>query len=378
MLPETFAKYSETENANSRNELHDASDLETELNIIGNPEFDQMPIWSTLTDKLEYPDHIEKTSYLLSRSNKQNKEIKTKYNEKLNFMRSILYYFLEEKEQSCKVTETQIDPKTQNKLNSTNIPNLWKSEAYKQFSDMTGESCLSYDPWIDISTTYLYSTKEAQVWKDNDEKTFLTGVIPLMGSLRTVGKLMNGAPCRMLFDSGAALAMISTAFYKWSKILHSYPKYSIPKINIKIADDLIMTLTEAVKIVVNVRGHDFEIIAYLLDLGGSLDLMFGVKSVTEVKGKVDFSNQEFTFTQISIPIKPTKEIWVPPKRSLNYIAKLDKCPKGFEGGKIMLKMITDRSDLLPKCFRPHAKMENLGFYLPVIVTGNSSFLKMRT
>ena len=59
---------------------------------------------------------------------------------------------------------------------------------------MTGESCLSYDPQIDISTTYLYSTKEAKVWKDNNETNFPTGVIPVMGSLRTVGKLMNGAP----------------------------------------------------------------------------------------------------------------------------------------------------------------------------------------
>ena len=31
-----------------------------------------------------------------------------------------------------------------------------------------------------------------------------------------------------------------------------------------------------------------EINAYLLDLGQSLDLIFGVKSATEVEGKVDF------------------------------------------------------------------------------------------
>ena len=54
-----------------------------------------------------------------------------------------------------------------------------------------------------------------------------------------------------------------------------------------------MTLTEAIKIVVDLRGH--EIIAYLLDLGQSLDLIFGAKSATEVEGKVDFVSQEFTF-----------------------------------------------------------------------------------
>ena len=30
------------------------------------------------------------------------------------------------------------------------------------------------------------------------------------------------------------------------------------------------------------------------------------------------------------------------------MAKLDKCPKDFESGKIMLKMVTDRSDHLPQ------------------------------
>ena len=49
-----------------------------------------------------------------------------------------------------------------------------------------------------------------------------------------------------------------------------------------------MTATQAIKIVVNLRGHVLEIIAYLLDLGQSLDLIFGVKSATEVEGKVDF------------------------------------------------------------------------------------------
>ena len=49
-----------------------------------------------------------------------------------------------------------------------------------------------------------------------------------------------------------------------------------------------MTVTQAIKIVINLRGHVFEIIAYLLDLGQSLDLIFGVKSATEVEGKVDF------------------------------------------------------------------------------------------
>ena len=109
-----------------------------------------------------------------------------------------------------------------------------------------------------------------------------------------------------------------------------------------------MTVTEAIKIVVNLRGHVFEIIAYLLDLEQSLDLIFGVKPTTEVEGKVDFVTGEFTFRQRSIRIKFITNLIVPPKQTINYNAKLEKCPKDFENGKIMLKLNNEREDKLPQ------------------------------
>ena len=205
-----------------------------------------------------------------------------------------------------------------------------------------------YDPRVDISTTYLHSTPEGQVLQEDEMSVFPTGVIPLTGDLKTVGKLMNGTLCKTLFDSGATSSIISTSFYRQNKILHSYPKYNIPKINVKIANDSIMTATQAIKIVFNLRGHVFEIIAYLLDLGQSLDLIFGVKSATEVEGKVDFVTQKFTFRQRSIQIKSITTLRVPPRQTINYTAKLEKCPKDFENGKIMLKLNNEREDKLPQ------------------------------
>ena len=96
------------------------------------------------------------------------------------------------------------------------------------------------DPRVDISTTYLHSTPEGQVLQEDEMSVFPTGVIPLMGDLKTVGKLMNGTPCKTLFDSGATSSIISTSFYRRNKILHSYPKYNIPKINVKIANNSII------------------------------------------------------------------------------------------------------------------------------------------
>ena len=175
--------------------------------------------------------------------------------------------------------------------------------------------------------------------QEDEMSVFPTGVIPLMGDLKTVGKLMNGTPCKTLFDSGATSSIISTSFYRQNKILHSYPKYNIPKINVKIANDSIMTAMQAIKVVINLRGHIFEIIAYLLDLGQSLDLIFGVKSATKVEGKVDFVTREFTFRHRSIQVKSITTLRVPPRQTIPYTAKLEKCPNDFENGTIMSRTV---------------------------------------
>ena len=226
--------------------------------MIGNPKLDQTPFWSILT----YPDHKIYQQQICchkARSKVIASESNTFYS---------TYYFLEKKEQNGKITEPA--PEEQLKADTTDIQ---KSEVDRQFGDVTGKILKGYDPQVDILTTYLHSTPEGQVLQEDEMAVFPTGVIPLTGDLKTVGKLMNGALCKTLFDSGATSSIISTSFYRQNKILHLYPKYNILKINVKIANDSIMTATQVIKIVINLRGHVFEIIAYLLDLGQSLDLI---------------------------------------------------------------------------------------------------------
>ena len=336
MFPEISEKCTELEeNVCSSKLKQDDSCLEAELNLIRDPKLDQTPFWSILTDTLTYPDHKINQQQICSHK-ARSKAIASESNAFYS-----TYYFLEKKKQNDKITEPA--PEEQLKADTTDIQ---KSEVDKQFGDVTGKILKGYDPRVDISTTYLHSTPEGQVLQEDEMSVFPTGVIPLTGDLKTVGKLMNGTPCKTLFDSGATSSIISTSFYRRNKILHSYPKYNIPKINVKIANDSIMTATQAIKIVVNLRGHVFEIIADLLDLGQSLDLIFGVKSATEVEGKVDFVTQEFTFRQIQV--KSITTLRVPPRPTIPYTAKLEKCPKDFENGTIMLKLNNEREDKLPQ------------------------------
>ena len=81
-----------------------------------------MPFWSILTDKLEYPDHVETHPICCHKAINKTKKVKQNTNSKTEFYEK--YYFLKEKEQSCKVIEAQSDSKAQDELSSTNIPNL--------------------------------------------------------------------------------------------------------------------------------------------------------------------------------------------------------------------------------------------------------------
>ena len=59
MPPEISAKCTESEENVCSSELkQDDSCLEAELNLIRNPELDQTPFWSILTDTLTYPTHV--------------------------------------------------------------------------------------------------------------------------------------------------------------------------------------------------------------------------------------------------------------------------------------------------------------------------------
>ena len=71
-----------------------------------------------------------------------------------------------------------------------------------------------------------------------------------------------------------------------------------------------------------------------------------MKSATEVEGKIDFVSREFTFRQRSIQVRSITTLRVQPKQTINYNAKLEKCLKDFENGKIMLKLNNEREDKL--------------------------------
>ena len=79
---------------------------------------------------------------------------------------------------------------------------------------------------------------------------------------------------------------------------------------IQVANDPVMTVKEAIKFLISFGAHTFEIIAYLLPFSTSFDFIFGLKTMTEIGGKSNYSKLELKLKKRSIDITPTKDIYL--------------------------------------------------------------------
>ena len=77
------------------------------------------------------------------------------------------------------------------------------------------------------------------------------GIFPVDDGVSIYGYLVDKTPCYTLCDTGASKAMFNKKFYDEHPILHHYPKYPINVQPIQVANDLLMTVKEAIKFLIS-------------------------------------------------------------------------------------------------------------------------------
>ena len=166
----------------------------------------------------------------------------------------------------------------------------------------------------------------------------------------TYGYLVDKTPCYTLFNTGASKAMLNKKLYDKYPILHHYPKYPINVQPIQVANDQFMTVKEAIKLLISFGGHTFEIIAYLVPFSTASDFIFGLKNMTEIEGKSNFSKLEFKFKKRSIGITPSKDIHLPVGRTTAIHCEMVWKPSDLSDGPVVVKMKSQREGSLPQTF----------------------------
>ena len=86
-----------------------------------------------------------------------------------------------------------------------------------------------FDKNLDLSTTYL-----GKVNMTCDKDLIVEEKFPISKSGYTVGKLMDGTECQILFDTGASKSFMSKSYYLHCKALHSLPKFALKTQRIQV------------------------------------------------------------------------------------------------------------------------------------------------
>ena len=127
-------------------------------------------------------------------------------------------------------------------------------------------------------------------------------------------------------------------FYDEHPILHHNPKYPIHVQPIQVANDQLMPAKEAIQFLISFGGHTFEIIAYLLLFSTAFDFIFGLKNMTEIEGKSNYSKLEFKFKKRSVGITPLKDIHLQVGQTRAIDCEMVKKPPYLSDGIVVVKI----------------------------------------
>ena len=74
-----------------------------------------------------------------------------------------------------------------------------------------------------------------------------------------MGKLLDGAECQILLDTGASKSFMSKSHYLCCKSLHSLPKFASKMQRIQVGNEQFVSVLFIIPVIVNIPGHRFEI-----------------------------------------------------------------------------------------------------------------------
>ena len=128
----------------------------------------------------------------------------------------------------------------------------------------------------------------------------------------TLGRLLDGTECHLLFNTGASKSFMSKSFYMQCKSLHSLPKYASKTQRIQVGNGQCVGILFIITVIVDIHGHRFEIYTLVSEIHKNVDLVLGIKNVFELEGVINSRDCCFKFLNRSVPIYPEKEIILKP------------------------------------------------------------------
>ena len=125
-------------------------------------------------------------------------------------------------------------------------------------SDIVSSS--RFDENSDISTTYLGKIES----KEGQDKLKAEESFPISENGYTLGRLLDGTKCQLLWDTGARKSFMSKSFYMQCKSLHTLPKFAATMQKIQVGNGQCIRILFIIPVIVEIHGHRFEIYLWYL------------------------------------------------------------------------------------------------------------------
>ena len=174
---------------------------------------------------------------------------------------------------SMNVNESLLEVNLVNNLDRSKEEYLDKYEGVKsEIVDTT-----RFDENSDLSTTYL-----GKISMTHNKNLMVKKRFPISKLGYTVGKLLDGTECQILFDTGASKSFMSKSYYLHCKTLHSLPKFALKTQRIQVGNAQHVSVLYIIPVIVEIAGHRFKVYTLVSEIHENVDLVLRMKNVFEL------------------------------------------------------------------------------------------------
>ena len=173
------------------------------------------------------------------------------------------------------------------------------SEYLDRYDGITSELNVNmeYDDVVDVTTTYLghESIKITDTFRPEQ-------VFPIYSNCHTWGQFIGGGMLDILIGTGASKSYMSKGFYMRHPQLHKYPKFNLTVRNLQVGNGELVATLFVIPFVFKIGEHLFEVYTLVSEIQQNMDIILGVKNMSEAEGEISCRTSQFKFLNGSLPI----------------------------------------------------------------------------
>ena len=192
-------------------------------------------------------------------------------------------------------------------LSEINNPRVLNRNCSNRFEEVQSTLKIStyFEETSDVSTTYIGKLCPTGKNSEFENQIFVNS------SCTSWGALIDKTLMRVVFDMGASKHYMPKSFYMVNTGLHTLPKFSTTSKGIIVGNGQLVPVMFIIPVTCSIQDHVFKIFTMVADIHEGIDLVFGLRNMTEIEGEISTKTGSFRFLNRSIAIYPKENLEVP-------------------------------------------------------------------